>query len=314
MLYSKVGKSDLVVSRVAFGCAVIGGYDYGPSNDSDSLKAIHKAIDLGVNLFDVADVYGFGRAESVLGKALKGVQTKTVVASKVGVRWDTASRKTWRDVSGEYLKIAVEDSLKRLGVDCLDICQLHWPIDNINPYESLVALAELQDQGKINLLGVSNVDLNWLREAQVCFRVESLQLPLNLLDKTNLATIDSAVTEYSLGIFVYNALAHGLLTGKINKKTSFHLTDLRNKIPLMNDCRNDSLEIVLDKLKAIAFRLNKSPCQIAIKYLLGFDKITSVLIGTRNSEQAISNFNINFDLPDDLIYDIDKTCGSNGFR
>jgi aryl-alcohol dehydrogenase-like predicted oxidoreductase len=314
MNYSKIKNSELSVSKISFGCAPIGGYDYGAVDDAESISAIHKAIDLGVNLFDVADVYGFGHAENILNKALSGISSNIYIATKVGVRWDDTSSKTWRDLSPNYIESAVDASLMRLGVERLDICQLHWPINNIPPLESIHTLEKIKKSGKINLLGVCNVSGEWLFEAEKSGNIDLLQTPLSIFDQKNSMLIKTAREKYNMGVFVYNALAHGLLTGKIKNNFNFHENDLRNRVDLFS---SDSLPRALAVARSVDFvakEIGLQPAQIAISFLLSTTDVTSVLVGVKNISQAECNFGSNIFLPNWAIEMIENSCVLNNFR
>ncbi len=289
MEYLPVGNSLLSVSRIGFGCAAIGGYDYGPVDDAQSIRAIHHALECGITLFDVADVYGFGHAETVLGKALKTASAKAVIATKVGVRWDEATRRTQRDLSGAYLTQAVEASLRRLQVERLDICQLHWPAAQVAPEEALEPLQRLRAEGKIGVLGVCNVSLQWLESARVAHEIETVQLPCSLLEPGVLPTLTVARRKHGIATFVYNALAHGLLTGKFDKSARFPPTDLRNRIAMFRGAWLEAGLRMAEELRQMALDLNKTPAQVAIRWLLEQEGISCVLTGIKTPEQAEVN-------------------------
>ncbi|HEX3868310.1 MAG TPA: aldo/keto reductase, partial [Gemmatimonadaceae bacterium] len=172
MEYVTLGRGGPSVSRVAFGCAAIGGADYGPADDADSLRAAHQAIDLGINFFDVADVYGFGRAERVLGEALASKSSANViVATKGGVRWDDRGR-TQRDSSPDWISTAIDASLSRLRVERIDLYQLHWP-DPKTPIEDTLDLLERRrEDGKIGQIGCTNFPLPLIDRAQRATRLD----------------------------------------------------------------------------------------------------------------------------------------------
>ena len=314
MIYSNLSPDLKNISKIGFGCAAIGGYDYGQISDHESISAIHKSIDLGVNFFDVADVYGFGHAETILGNALKGLDKENIyIATKVGVRWDDNSKKTWRDLSSVYLEKAVNSSLKRLGVERLDICQMHWPISNIPPEEIIRSFEKLHLAGKINYIGVCNVSELWIKEAAKHCRIHSLQIPYSLFDKSNFNLINSSRLNLGVGIFVYNVLAHGLLTGKYDINSRFTVNDLRNRINLFSASYFPRALNVVDTVRYVANELCLLPSQVAISYVLSTIEVTSVLVGVKSVEQAHSNFSYTKNLPLWAIKLIDHSCKVNDF-
>lgn len=150
-----LGSTDLHVSRVGFGCAVMGGWDYGAADDNESISAVHAALDQGINFFDTADVYGLGHAEEVLGRALRDQGDDVVVATKFGVRWDAQGR-TVRDCSPGWVVRALEDSLRRLGRERISLYQIHWPDPTVPIEDTMEALERCRAQGKIQHIGCCN--------------------------------------------------------------------------------------------------------------------------------------------------------------
>jgi len=299
MEFTSIGTSSVSVSRVGFGCAAIGGYDYGLVDDSESIRAVKSAIDYGITLFDIADVYGFGHAESILGKAIRNIATKVIIATKIGVSWDEVTRKTVRNNSNTYITQAVEASLRRLQVDCLDICQLHWPVDTVTPMESIRPLERMQSEGKVRLIGVCNVDLPWLIAAKSCCHIDVIQLPCNLLEKNQLPTMYSAKFDHGVSTFVYNGLAHGLLTGKFDLTSQFTSPDLRSRIPAFKGEQLKLGLLMAERVRLLAQSLNKTPSQVALRWLLDREEISCVLAGIKTSDQAEQNaLSADWKLPD----------------
>jgi aryl-alcohol dehydrogenase-like predicted oxidoreductase len=314
MIYTHLNSTIKNISKIGFGCAAIGGYDYGPISDNESISAIHKSIDLGVNLFDVADVYGFGRAENILGKAIKGLSKENIfIATKVGVRWDANSNKTWRDLSAVYVEQAIDSCLKRLGVERLDICQMHWPINNVPPAEIIGVFEKIQMAGKINCIGVCNVSESWFNEAAKHCRIDSLQIPYSIFDKSNINLISSSHYNFGSGVFVYNILAHGLLSGKFNVNSQFSNTDLRSRVNLFSTTHIHRAMKVVDTVRFVANELCLSPSQVAISYALSTIDVTSVLVGVKSIEQAQCNFSHTKNLPFWAVDMINQSCEFNGF-
>ena len=283
-----LGRTSLTVSRIGFGCAAIGGYDYGSVNDDDSIDAIHAAVDAGITLFDTADVYGLGHAETVLGRALGGRRSMVVIATKVGVRWEMDGR-TRRDLSPAYIRDALEASLVRLRTDFVDLYQIHWP-DPATPVEdTLETLERLRSEGKIRHIGCCNMDAALVDRLQVHGRVESAQLPVSLAQLEALPAAQRCVDGHGMAILAYNALAQGLFTGKYGAGSRFEGTDLRQRSALFSGAALDRNLRVLEALREIGVGHGRTPAQVAIRWLLDRPEVTCVLAGMKRPDQVQQN-------------------------
>ncbi len=284
MEYTRLGQTGLAVSRICFGCAAIGGYDYGPVEDAISIGAIHKALDLGINFFDVADVYGFGHAESTLQKALGARVNQLVIATKFGVRW-SAEGETMRDISPAHLRRALEGSLRRLGCDSITLYQVHWPDHQTSLEDAVATLAECQQAGKIRHFGVCNLTGEDVRSCQKIARLESLQIPFSLAERQNTGLIQIAAREHFMTVMVYNALAHGLFSGKYNRESVFSGTDLRARVKLFQgEAFENALEL-LDRIRQVASTTGKTCTQVALNWTLSQCGVSSVIVGTKSASQ-----------------------------
>ncbi|RPD35970.1 aldo/keto reductase [Petrotoga sp. HWH.PT.55.6.1] len=300
MIYRKLGSSDLEVSMLGFGCWPVGG-EWTEAKDSDSIKTIKEAIKLGINFFDVAPVYGFGHAEEVLGKAIKGKRKDIYIASKCGLRWDS-SKKITRNLSRNSILEEIDNSLRRLETDYLDLYQIHWPDPNTPLEETLDTLNELKKEGKIRNIGVSNFSAFLIERAQELSQAEivSNQVLYNLIDRNSdhyhdlplVYRTENEILPFSkdnrIGIIPYSPLAQGLLTdgfdiGKISK------FDVRTANPeLKGEKLKKNLEIV-GKLKNIAKDINRPLAQIAINWLASHAEISTIIAGATNVEQLREN-------------------------
>src|SRR5229473_2604149 len=180
MEYGRIGATDCAVSRLGFGCCAASNYDYGPLDEAAWIDAVHAAVDAGINFFDVAGVYGFGHAESLLSRALGNKRHEVIIATKGGLKWDSQSRVS-RDSSRQQIVRDLEDSLRRLRLDVIPLYQVHWPDPETPIEETLDALVRCQSQGKIRFIGLSNFSLECVEKAQQKHRIDSLQVPYNLL-------------------------------------------------------------------------------------------------------------------------------------
>jgi len=174
MEYKKLGETDLEISRIGFGCWAIGGHGYGKVDDNESIEAIKKALDSGINFFDTADVYGFGHSEEILGKALGTQRNDVIIATKFGINWKENGH-TFKDCSAKRVVKAVENSLRRLKIDTIPLYQIHWPDPNTTLQETMGALIDCQKSGKIRYIGSSNFNAGLIEQIQKIGRIESLQ-------------------------------------------------------------------------------------------------------------------------------------------
>lgn len=287
MEYALLGDTDLRVSRVGFGCAAIGGHDYGSVNDDTSVAAIERALELGINFFDVADVYGFGHAEAVLGRAIAGKHDRAIVATKVGVRWDDGGR-TWRDLSRAWVTKALEGSLRRLKLDFIHLYQIHWP-DPATPISEVIAvLEEFRASGKVGYIGCCNFTQAELDLALGCGPVKSIQFPLNILDRSRVALAEYA-SERGLGVQCYDVLARGLLTGKYDGQARFEGTDSRPRSDYFKGQRLGEGLHAVGRLKSVGDAHGCKPAQVAARWVLDQSGVTVALTGIKTPEQAADN-------------------------
>lgn len=288
MQYEKLGKTDLTVSRIGFGCWAIGGHGYGPVDDQESIRVIRKALSLGINFFDTADVYGFGHSEELLGKALGSEKNSVVIATKFGVNWDERGR-TFRDTSPQRVVKALEGSLRRLKVDCIQLYQIHW-FDGRTPiFETMEALKKCQAEGKIRYIGCCNFSFERVREACNSGQVESNQLIYSVIDRGFEEDIEKCSRVLGIGTIVYSVLARGLLSGKYKGTTQFGEKDTRARDPNFQGERLTALLRVVDKLQQLGIRYAKSPGQTAIRWVLDNPCVTSAIIGAKTLEQVLQN-------------------------
>ncbi len=303
MEYKKLGSTDLLISRIGFGCWAMGGHGYGNVNDDESIKAIHKALDLGINIFDTADVYGFGHSEKILGKALGAQKNKVIISTKFGIGWDKKGN-TFKDCSPKKVVEALEGSLRRLRIDTIPLYQIHLYDNNTPIFKTMNALRKCQDAGKIRYIGCSNFSTNLIVEASKTQRIESLQCEYNIIKRELELKIQNYVQESKLGIIVYNVLFRGLFSGKFNFATEFGDNDTRSKDRNFLGKRFKRNLQIVDVLKKIGIRYNKTPSQVAIRWVLDNKDVTCALIGIKNPKQTEENVGaMNWTLsPDDRKY------------
>jgi len=228
----RLGRTELEVSPIAFGTWQLGG-EWGDFDEDEGIAAIRQARELGINLFDTAQGYGFGASERVLGKALRddldNRREDVVIATKGGLRMTDSG--LVRDSSPDWLRRGVDESLRALGVDHIDLYQVHWPDPKVPLAETAGALQELVDQGKLRHVGVSNFDPAQMAEFARTRPVETLQPPYHLFRRDIEAELLPYCREHDVGVLVYGPLAHGLLTGALDEETEFPPGDWRSGAP-----------------------------------------------------------------------------------
>ncbi len=278
MEYIKLRNSDLTVSRLCMGGCPLGEYGWGQVSENDLLNAVAAAVDVGINIFDTADVYGLGKSEENLGKALKGKRQNAVIATKFGVR--VGNEKTFYDNSPNWVRTAAENSLKRLGTDYIDIYQLHYR-DGATPISSVVeTLEKLKSEGKIRYYGLSNIhkeDIEELKPYSGSF--VSFQDEYSLACRKNENDIFDISNRLQLTPFTWGSLGHGVLTGKYDESTVFGEDDRRSRDIYVNfhgDKLKKNIEIV-SVLKEIAQKQNVSVSSVAIRFILDYISDSVVL-------------------------------------
>ena len=290
------GDTNYEVSVIGFGCAAIGGYDYGSINDKDSLNAINEAWNSGINLFDISDIYGLGNAERILSAGLGKNCKDAIISSKFGLRQDN-SGKIYRDSSVNWLEKALHGSLKRLDIEQIPIYLIHW-YDEKTPLEELISsLQKYKSQGKIGRYGACNLSSNQYHEFYKLGGENSLQLPFSLVDKSYTPLLQKASSGERSLTMAYDVLGRGILTGKYNDSFKFSGTDTRPKHKYFKgENLKKNLKLV-DKLKNIANAHGVTPAQVAIRWVVDMNFVDVALVGCKTPDQVLNNVNIfNFDI------------------
>jgi len=289
MEYRKLG--DLEVSVIGYGAWGIGGAPFWKNEgDKKSIESIKASFDLGINIFDTAPVYGFGHSEELIGKALKPLREKVVIATKCGLRWDKDSLSALRkDASRKSILEEVDQSLKRLDTDWIDLYQVHWPDLETSHEETMETLLEIQEQGKIRSIGVSNYSAAQIKECSQYAKIISLQPEYSLLAREIEKEIVPLCIENNIGIIAYSPLSSGVLTGKYDKNTKFK--DWRGKGIIGTFAGEGYAKNIskVDLLKAIALEEGKTCGQIAINWVLRQPGLTTALVGVKNQVQMEEN-------------------------
>lgn len=288
-------------SAVGFGCWAAGGSDiWNDTNDDNTVGAIHRAIELGINFFDVAPVYGFGHAEIMLGKALGIRRNQVIIASKCGLRWDSQGN-IRNDLSPKSIAGEIDDSLRRLNTDYIDIYQLHWPDPATPIHETMEALNKLKSSGKIRHIGVSNFSIALMDEARQHGDIVSHQGLYNLLERnpTQYHNIpldyrtESEILPYcrkhGLAFFPYSPLFQGLLTDNFRAQHQFDANDVRSANPKLNGEPFKLYYQIREQLLVLAAEIGKPLSQVAINWMINQDAVTSVICGAQTAAHIEEN-------------------------
>jgi len=294
MQTKQLGKSTVEITPVGFGAWAIGGsgwqFSWGAQNDQDSLAAIARALELGVNWIDTAAVYGLGHSEEVIGRAIQGWSgPKPYIFTKCGLRWD-AKGNVDKVFSPESIRREAEDSLRRLQLEIIDLYQIHWPPDPDSPQleEAWSTLADLKREGKVRWIGVSNFNVSQLRRARKIAPVTSLQAPYSLLNRAIEEDILPYCLHEGIGVIVYSPMASGLLSGAMSRERAAKLPkdDWRHNDPEFREPKlSRNLELV-ERLLEIARRHGRSPGEVAIAWTLRNPAVTGAIVGARDARQA----------------------------
>ncbi len=286
-----LGNSDLRITRIGVGAWAIGGggwaFGWGPQDDAASAAAIRAAIDKGLNWIDTAAVYGLGHSEEIVGRTLKEVARKPFVFTKCERVWND-KREIGKSLKRDSVRHECENSLRRLQVDVIDLYQIHWPEPDEDIEEGWTAMAELQREGKVRHIGVSNFNVAQLKRAQKIAPVTSLQPPYSMLARQVEEEILPFCRENNIGVIVYSPMRSGLLTGGMTKEraANFAGDDFRRNVKDFQEPRlSRNLELV-EHLKQIGARHGRTPGEVAIAWALDNPAVTAAIVGVRSAEQV----------------------------
>ncbi len=280
------------ISKLCFGCEPLGGTDWGEVKIDKIKSSIYRALDLGVNFFDTAGVYGLGLSEERLSNVLGGERFNVIIATKGGFKWN--KRKSNRadvgiDASPKNIINGIENSLKRLKLETIPIYYVHWPDKKNSIEETFSTLENARKKGLILNIGCSNFNLKELREAKQFSEINFLQIPLNIIDPTPHEILNYCDTN-KISVVPYNVLASGLLTGKYNKNTKFKSNDRRSRDKRFKDIIFQDLLNRIEELKKKAKENNLSLIQYSIKETLSNKSVKSVITGIKDINQLEENF------------------------
>lgn len=285
----RLGRSGFELTVVGLGAWAIGG-GWGPRDDRDSLAAIGRALELGVNWIDTAASYGWGHSEEVVGRAIRGLANPPFVFTKCSnLKGPDRTNPVLHDLSRDSIRRECELSLRRLGVEAIDLYQLHWPLPDEGIEEGWSALAELKAEGKVRHIGVSNFDVSQLERAEAIAPVESLQPPYSLVNRTIEENgVLSWCAEHDTGVIVYSPMASGLLTGAMTRERieSFGDDDWRSRDPRFQGPDVPAKLEVAERLRRYAERRGASSGAVAVAWTLRRPEVTAAIVGFRRRDQV----------------------------
>ncbi|WP_373517301.1 aldo/keto reductase [Pricia sp.] len=304
MEYRTLGNTDLKISSITFGAWAAGGWMWGGSDNNQAIKAIRDAHENGVTSIDTAPIYGMGASEKIVGEAIKDIpRDKVQLLTKFGMRWDSKKGEFYfqsKDNDGkevdiykyagkESVKLEVENSLKRLGTDYIDLYQIHWPDVTTPIQETFEAVAELIKEGKIRHAGVCNYTVEQMKEAEKYVNVVSNQVPFSMVNRDIEKEVVPFCREKGKSILAYSPMERGLLTGKMKPGQEFDKGDHRADNPYFTDESITKTNTFLEKIRPLAKEKNATLAQLVLKWTIERPGITIALAGARNSEQSVQN-------------------------
>lgn len=287
-----LGNSDLAITPVGFGAWAIGGdwqFGWGAQDDKDSVAAIHRALERGMNWIDTAAVYGLGHSEEVVARALRDWNgARPYVFTKCGMLWDAQGRISY-SLRAESVRRECEASLRRLQTDVIDLYQIHWTADDLSEtLEGWKALVALQKEGKVRWIGVSNATVEEMQQLQAIAPVTSLQPPYSLLRRDVEAAQLPWCQHQGVGVIVYSPMASGLLTGAMSREriAALPASDWRAKNPEFQEPKLTENLKVTERLRSVGARHDRSPGEAAIAWTLNHPAVTGAIVGARNAQQV----------------------------
>ncbi|HLA42855.1 MAG TPA: aldo/keto reductase [Aggregatilineales bacterium] len=286
----KFGNTGMEITRIGFGAWAIGGgewaFGWGAQDDADSIAAIHAALDAGINWIDTAAIYGLGHSETVVARALEGMSEKPLVFTKCSRVWNENKEISSR-LKRESVQREVEDSLRRLKVEAIDLYQIHWPRPDEDIEEGWQTLADLKKEGKLRHIGVSNFDVSQLERIQKIAPVETLQPPYHMLRRDIEADVLPFCKQHNIGVIAYSPMASGLLTGAMTRERIEKLpdNDWRSRNDNFQEPRlSRNLELV-ELLKEIAAKHGRPIPEVSVTWVLRHPAVTAAIVGARHPDQ-----------------------------
>jgi aryl-alcohol dehydrogenase-like predicted oxidoreductase len=287
----RLGWTELQLTTVGVGTWAIGGggwsFAWGPQDDGESIAAIHRALDLGINWIDTAPAYGLGHAEEVVGRALAEVGSRPLIATKCGRSWND-QRQLFPNLKAEVIRAEVEASLRRLRVDVIDLYQIHWPEPDEQIEEAWAVIAECVRQGKIRYAGVSNFNIAQIKRLHSIHPAASVQPPYSLVARAVEEELLSYCATHKLGVVAYSPMHKGLLTGKFSGQRIEQLPvdDHRRRDPQFQEPKLSANLRLVERLQEVAQKHGRTPAQVAIAWVLRRPEVTAAIVGGRRPAQV----------------------------
>jgi aryl-alcohol dehydrogenase-like predicted oxidoreductase len=288
---TQLGSTGLEITRVGLGAWAIGGgnweFGWGPQDDAESVEAIERALELGVNWIDTAAAYGLGHSEEVVGRALEGLAERPYVFTKASLVPGPGGR-VINNLERDSILREAHASLERLGVDAIDLYQIHWPIPEEDIEEGWSAFAELKEQGLVRHIGVSNFDVEQLRRIQSIAPVETLQPPYSLIQRETEDEILPFAEREGIGVIVYSPMGSGLLTGKMTRERieSMPEDDWRKRRERFHEPQLSRHLALVERLETVADRLGATPGAVAVAWTLRNAAVDGAIVGFRRRDQV----------------------------
>jgi aryl-alcohol dehydrogenase-like predicted oxidoreductase len=288
---TQLGQTGLEITRVGFGAWALGGGDWehgwGPQDDQQSIDAIHHALEHGINWIDTAAAYGFGHSEQIVGRALEGLAERPYVFTKCSLL-EGPGRRIVNSLNRDSILREVGDSLARLGVEAIDLYQIHWPIPDADIEEGWATLADLKADGLVRHIGVSNFDADQLRRIEQIAPVETLQPQYSLIERDVERAILPYTREHEIGVIAYSPMGSGMLTGAMTRERAATLpdSDWRKHDPRFNEPQlSRNLELV-ERLEGVADRHDTTPGAVAVAWTLHHPAVAAAIVGFRRPDQV----------------------------
>ena len=285
MEYRKLGQSNLEVSLIGYGGWALSGKGWGDVNKKEALETVEKSIENGINFFDTAPVYGFGKSEELLGMLLSSVRKKVIIATKCGLKWDDRGR-VFHDLTRDAVLRDIESSLARLKTDYIDLYQIHWPDKKTELNETLDTLNELKKDGVIRFIGLSNFNIELLEKATDLVEITSLQSLYNMFQRDAERDLLPFCKKNGVGFICYSPLAQGILSGKINDDFKLGRHDVRRFNPLFRS-RDKFRECI-----AFTNKLSTPPSLNALKFLADNKEVSSILVSMTKVNHLMENLKV----------------------
>ena len=307
----QLGYTDLELTTVGLGTWAMGGpwlYGWGPQDDSEAVGAVLTALEKGINWIDTAPIYGLGHSEELVGEALKQTTQKPLIATKCGLLWSEQNQRI-PCLKAKSIREECHTSLKKLGVDAIDLYQMHWPQPEEDIEEGWEEMAELVEEGKVRYIGVSNYDVEQLQRIQKIAPVASLQPPYSMLHREVEDELLSYCAQNNIGVVAYSPMQRGLLTGKFSQErlAALPLDDHRRKSPDFLEPQFTATLQLVDELRHLAERSGRTLAQLAVSWVLRRPEITAAIVGARRPEQIAETVEASdWDLSQEDIDEIER--------